>query len=611
MENIKKSIGNNPLSSLTQKINTSTIPYANMILLFGVFFIILITLYFAIPKGFNKGLGQSTFLTVTLFYFLFVFIKFYNTFTKQGSYLETNYFKFIYIGGGLLLSGGFIYGIINSIGLIGSSNKIPTSQTLTSYIVVMIMIAITFLTFLYSKIKSDNMFKSMPKVFQDINEERFKYTALFGLFVILLCGFLIYNPFDLVTKYGGASIFIILFFSLVMFSMIYVSDYFLRNPSMVGYFDDVPGLLFITKLFSVLTGLVISGAFIYWILRSIGLFDKKSIASNIGGVFLNIFMLVGLLGVSYKLITLGGFFENNPFVRLITSTLLYIPCLFVSIWNKIMGTADIGKPSEFIFLFISLFLFIGYFVFNYYIYPKSVKTYYDVMLGGEQILNKPVSTNKKTNVSGYQDLNGDDKFSYEHAISFWTYIDAYPPSTNSSYTKPTPIFSYGDYPSIKYDAMSNSLIITVPSNDESPMSVINITKNVENKLKRVNERNVENIEKDISREIDLVKVIPNAPDLDSEGNKIICKIEDFELQKWNNIVINCSGETLDIFYNGSLIKSTINTIPYLKYDMLTVGTDNGIIGKVANIMYYKKSLDYLSIHRLYSFFKDKAQPIIE
>ena len=73
MENIKKTISN-PLSSLTQNINTANIPYANMILIFGVFFIILITLYFSIPKGFNKGLGESTFLTVTFFYFLFIFI---------------------------------------------------------------------------------------------------------------------------------------------------------------------------------------------------------------------------------------------------------------------------------------------------------------------------------------------------------------------------------------------------------------------------------------------------------------------------------------------------------------------------------------------------------
>lgn len=593
-----------------KKTSILTSPYASMGLVFGAIFAILITLYFVLPKGFNKGLGQSTFLSVTLFYFLFTFVKFYNTVRRQGSYLETNYYSILYIGGGLLISGSLIYGIINSLGVIRSQYDAATvKQTIIDYVVIMIMTIVTFITLLYAKIKSDSVFNTMPKAIQDMNDERFKYTTLFGLFILFLCGILVYDPFHLVQKYGGVTIFIILFFSIVMFSMIYVSNYFITNPSMLQHLNSVPGLMFIFKIFYLLIGLVISGAFLYWILRSMNILGQNSAKSNnIGKIVLNFVMLAGLLGVSYKLITLGGYLTNSPFVRLITSTLLYIPCLFVYIWNNIVTT---NKPNELIMLLISLFLFIGYFVFNYFVYPKSVKTYYNLMLGGKQVLNKPISTDKTTNVAGYENLNGDDKLSYEHAISFWTYIDALPPSTNASYNKPTSILSYGNNPSIKYDAKTGSLIITVPSNNENPMSVVNITKNVENKIKQVDETNVNAIEKDISNIIDLVRVIPNAPDLDNEGNKIICKIEDFELQKWNNIVINCSGETLDIFYNGSLVKSTINTISYMKYDMLVAGSDNGIIGKIANIMYYKKSLDYLTIHRLYSFFKDKTPPILQ
>lgn len=612
MDKIKKAIGNNPLVGITQKLDSGNIPYANMILMFGIFILILITLYFAIPKGFNKGLGQSTFLTVTLFYFIFTFIKFYNTFTKQETFLDVNYYSILYIVAGLLLSGSFIYGIINSLGLINSNNSAPTAQTLTTYLVIMIMIIITFFTFLYTKIKSDNTFKSMPRVFQEINNNRFNYTALFGLFILLFFALLMYNPFNLVEKYGGTTIFIILFFTLVTFSMVYVSNYFLNNPSMAEYFDSVPGLMFLTKTLFLFIGIIVSGGFLYWILRSLGMFDQNNITSNnIGKILLNFVMLSGLLGVTYKLFTLGGFSESSPFVRLFTNTLLYIPCLFVDIWNAIMGSADMKKSNELILLLISLFLFIGYFVFNYVIYPKSVKTYYDFMLGGKQVLNKPVFMNKTTNIAGYHELNGDDKFSYHHAISFWCYIDALPLSTNASYTKPTPILSYGDNPCIKYDAKTNTFLITVPYNNEPIMTVLNITKSIENQLKTLNEENVKNVEKNISDKIDIVKVIPTVVDLDNDGDKIICKIEDVDLQKWNNVVINCSGETLDVFYNGSLIKSTVNTIPYIKYDTLTVGKDNGIIGKIANIMYYKKSLDYLTIHRLYSFFKNKTLPIME
>lgn len=611
MDNNKKNI-NNYLTNFTQKLSDGNKSYAYMILIFGSMFAILITLYFALPKGFNKNLGQSVFLSVTFFYFLFTFIKFYNTFTRQGSYMETNYYSIFYMMGGLLMSGGLIYGIINSLKVFNTDNTTISRQTLTNYVAIMVMIVVTFFTFLYEKINSDNYFKKLPKALQDINDERFKYTMLFVLFILLLCGFLIYNPYNLVEKYGGVSIFIILFFSLVLFSMIYISNYVLNNPSHINYFNDMPGLSFIAKTLMLLVGLTISGAFLYWILKSLGMFEQNAASvNNIGKIILNIVMLSGLLAVAYKLINLGGVISNSPFIRLLTSTILYIPCLFVNIWNVIIGETVGSKSNEWIFLVISLILFVGYFVINYVIYPKSVKAYYDIMLGGERVLNKPITTDKATNLVGYQKLNGDDKYSYDHAISFWTYIDALPPSMNASYTKPTSILSYGNKPSVKYDAKTNTLLITIPENNETPMSVLNITKNVENKTKMVNEENVKNIEKEISNTIDLVKIIPTAPDLDSEGNKIVCKIEDIKLQKWNNIVINCNGETLDIFYNGELVKSTVNTIPYMNYDMLVVGTDNGIIGKIANIMYYKTSLDYLTINRLYSFFKDKNPPILE
>jgi hypothetical protein len=97
-------------------------------------------------------------------------------------------------------------------------------------------------------------------------------------------------------------------------------------------------------------------------------------------------------------------------------------------------------------------------------------------------------------------------------------------------------------------------------------------------------------------------------DLDESGNRIIYVKKDVLLQKWNNIIINYNGGTLDIFYNGELVKSAIEVVPYMTYDTLTVGSESGIHGGICNVKYFNKSLNVQQIYYLYNSVKDNTPP---
>ena len=82
------------------------------------------------------------------------------------------------------------------------------------------------------------------------------------------------------------------------------------------------------------------------------------------------------------------------------------------------------------------------------------------------------------------------------------------------------------------------------------------------------------------------------------------------MQKWNHILINYNGGILDVFYNGKLVKSAKNIVPYMELDAMTIGSANGINGAICNVVYYNNVLDSNSILALYNSVKDKTPPTL-
>jgi hypothetical protein len=99
-------------------------------------------------------------------------------------------------------------------------------------------------------------------------------------------------------------------------------------------------------------------------------------------------------------------------------------------------------------------------------------------------------------------------------------------------------------------------------------------------------------------------------EFDDNGNRIIYTNKSWLLQKWNNIIVQFNGGTLDIFLNGELVNSSIEVIPYMKLDALTIGSNEGINGGICNVVYYKNPLAITNIYHIYNTLKDKTPPVI-
>ena len=338
-------------------------------------------------------------------------------------------------------------------------------------------------------------------------------------------------------------------------------------PEFTNNFVSNNKLNLLKRALLALFGIVISGLIIFWLVYNIQNFSNNS---SIVSLILNILLVIVVLSLIYKTINVkipNGNSQKNAFFTLIINLIFYIPCLFSGLFDFAINEYKNTNLSSVIILILAIILLVLYFQ-----VPPLINSY--SLQGGKQLINQPVHLDLQNKLGTYQDLNGDNNYDYQYAISFWLFLDGASPNTNISYNKYTSVLNFGNKPNILYNGSINSLMISVEQKD--------LNKNTSNKL----------------------------IDFDENGNRIIYKKDKILLQKWNNIIINYSGSVLDIFINGELVKSEEGVVPYYKIDNLMIGEVNGIKGGICNVVYFREPLNSLKIYNLYHLFKNKTPPVL-
>ena len=624
--------------------------YNVLLIIFVIFLIMLVTLIIVNIKGFNKLFGYQIFITVP-FIILITFLI--NELVVLKNAPDKSFFRFLDISSNdwfipfmsLMTLCIAILGFFMMLYVGGIFAKPPPENNtamLLNFVIIIAFIIISVLYYNIVKSKDDNIFKLLPKQTQIALNMRTKYTIILFIFVIFIGLLFLVNPFNIITDYSGPVIFFILFVGILLFFMVYFYQKVLSNPSK---FPETKILTIITKALYILFALGVSFGLIYVTLNLMGIFDQDfSDPQSWSNTIFNFILLCTMLGIIYKLANAGGFLDKNPYYRLILNILFYIPCLFVIMIDKIYqlfglrksttGTTRTGletgletglstglptdtltgttstfsppTPFEIKMLIISLVL-LG----NHFLWIFITKSFYQSIYykrGGRQLINQPVQTDVLTNVISYQSLSKSDTFDYQYAMSFWFFLDSFPPSTNSSYSKIISLLSYGENPAVKYSSSNNTLYITVKQTNPEYGNEIIKEKEVEINTETIDKWN--NEKTNINNSIEKVKSMNFSNDVDSDGHRIIYSHSEVKLQKWNHVVLNYSGGTLDVFYNGELVKSAIGVVPYLNFDMLTVGTENGVSGNIANLLYFDHPIDILTMNALYTSFTNKNPPVI-
>lgn len=182
------------------------------------------------------------------------------------------------------------------------------------------------------------------------------------------------------------------------------------------------------------------------------------------------------------------------------------------------------------------------------------------------INNKPTYINKQTAIGTYENLNGGaDDYNYNYGLNAWIYLMAQAPNYGVGYSQYTKVLDYAGKPTLWYNPEINTFKITV---------------NVDKK------------------------------GTTGPYSKTVYTTTKLPLQKWNNIVINYVGGTLDVFINKDLVASVKNVIPYMSPDAIYIGDKHGISGAVGNVTYFSHPISTSRISLFYDSLVNKDPPII-
>jgi len=263
--------------------------------------------------------------------------------------------------------------------------------------------------------------------------------------------------------------------------------------------------------------------------------------------------------------------------------------------------------------FTSIFLIIV-FIILFYLFTQSKKKFFSIPFLNRNLKSKnvlllnPIPLTMNTYLASYEDLNEYNPdvpldhlqvHNYQYAISFWFFITSDP--NQSAYNEYKSLMNYGNKPEVLYRSADNSLLVTMQKN--GPL-------NQPEKPEIEEDSNI-NTNSDVST---LKKIEEEDDELEGiegihKNSRILYKREKIQLQRWNHVMLNYVNGTLDIFYNGELVKTAIELVPYMSLDSLTVGSDQGIQGDICNVVYYKNALTLDNINTIYEKAKNKNPPI--
>ena len=416
------------------------------------------------------------------------------------------------------------------------------------------------------------MSKAAEKIEKTFEQTFYSSPWYYGLvevlqYVIFIIIIYKYNPFNITTNHPAFANLLVLFVSFIYVALFYFLNYRRHHNLTDSDASESSFLINILKTFGTFIVFVFLTIGILWLFKSVSILTALL---HYGMLILIIAVMVTILYILVK-----PFFGNlldtaksKPYSLLsfIINLIIFVPCLFEQFIMYIKHEYALTTRPVWLLIALEIIIIALWIVIPILFHKLSTHD-------GKQLLSEPVYLNEEHTLGNFENLHVDNikdlktgKFKYHYSLSAWIYINPQPPNTSSAYTQYTSLLNYGNKPNIEFNGKLNSLRV---------MAQVGKKSNTANKG-------------------DLVEIF---------------ETKNMMYQKWNNIVINYDGGTMDVFLNGELVGSRPNIAPYMTYENITSGKKDGIHGGICNVNYYNSIMKKGTIELMYKLLRDKKVPL--
>ena len=209
----------------------------------------------------------------------------------------------------------------------------------------------------------------------------------------------------------------------------------------------------------------------------------------------------------------------------------FVPCLLLAMYSKLSSNARTTwrRPGLLMIVLLEISVLL-----MWYFLPASIS--YVSRLGGKPLLQEPVYTNRETSLDSVQSINS----SLDYAVTASVFVISEPSSLSPAQGEFSKILSLGDKPSIEYRSSDSTLRVRV---------------------------------------------------LVSPGQWLeVCRVGSFQSQRWNRVIVNFNGGTVDCFVNGDLVGTRGGVVPIGTNSAVSVGEERGALCAIKDVVFYDSPL---------------------